>query len=85
MRGIIWTDVIFNEFVRRAMLNDEEIKILETTIKGWSRVKQSIELNMSVSRIQRINKRLRVKYDAAQRGSDILPPRNCYKSDIKTA
>lgn len=85
MRGIIWTDVIFNEFVRRAMLNDDEIKILETTIKGWSRVKQSIELNMSVSRIQRIDKRLRAKYDAAQKGSDILPPRKCYKSGTKTA
>lgn len=80
MRGIIWTDTIFKEFVRKAMLSEDEIAILETSIKGWSRVEQSIKLKMSVSRIQRIDKRLKAKYDAAQKESDILPLRKRSKT-----
>lgn len=80
MKGIIWTDTIFNEFVRKAMLNEEEIAFLETEIRGWSRTRQSMELRMSESKIQRIAKTLRIKYDAAQKESDILPPRK--RSDI---
>ena len=82
MKGIIWTDVIFNEFVKKAMLSDEEIAVLETSIRGWSRVKQSLELNMSLSKIQRIKRRCEAKYDVAQKESDILPERKRSKSDL---
>lgn len=81
MKGIIWTDVIFNEFIKKAMLSDEEIAVLETSIRGWSRVKQSLELNMSLSKIQRIKRRCEAKYDVAQKESDILPKRKRSKSD----
>lgn len=81
MKGIIWTDVIFNEFIKKAMLSDEEIAVLETSIRGWSRVKQSLELNMSLSKIQRIKRRCEAKYDVAQKESDILPERKRSKSD----
>ncbi len=82
MKGIIWTDVIFNEFIKKAMLSDEEIAVLETSIRGWSRVKQSLELNMSLSKIQRIKRRCEAKYDVAQKESDILPERKRSKSDL---
>ena len=82
MKGIIWTDVIFNEFVKKAMLSDEEIAVLETSIRGWSRVKQSLELNMSLSKIQRIKRRCEAKYDVAQKESNILPERKRSKSDL---
>lgn len=81
MKGIIWTDVIFNEFIKKAMLSDEEIAVLETSIRGWSRVKQSLELNMSLSKIQRIKRRCEAKYDVAQKESDILPERKRSKND----
>lgn len=81
MKGIIWTEAIFNEFVKRAMLSDEEIAVIETSIRGWSRVKQSIELNMSLSKIQRIKRRCEAKYDAVQKESDILPERKRSKND----
>lgn len=81
MKGIIWTDVIFNEFIKKAMLSDEEIAVLETSIRGWSRVKQSLELNMSLSKIQRIKRRCEAKYDVAQKESDILPERKRPKND----
>lgn len=82
MKGIIWTDVIFNEFIKKAMLSDEEIAVLETSIRGWSRVKQSLELNMSLSKIQRIKRRCEAKYDVAQKESDILPIRKRSKNDL---
>ena len=82
MKGIIWTDVIFNEFIKKAMLSDEEIAVLETSIRGWSRVKQSLELNMSLSKIQRIKRRCEAKYDVAQKESDILPERKRSKNDL---
>lgn len=81
MKGIIWTDVIFNEFIKKAMLSDEEIAVLETSIRGWSRVKQSLELNMSLSKIQRIKRRCEAKYDVAQKESNILPERKRSKND----
>ena len=82
MKGIIWTKAIFDEFVKRAMLSDEEIAVIETSIRGWSRVKQSLELNMSLSKIQRIKRRCEIKYDVAQKESDILPERKRSKSDL---
>lgn len=82
MKGIIWTKAIFDEFVKRAMLSDEEIAVIETSIRGWSRVKQSLELNMSLSKIQRIKRRCEAKYDVAQKESDILPERKRSKSDL---
>ena len=82
MKGIIWTDVIFNEFIKKAMLSDEEIAVLETSIRGWSRVKQSLELNMSLSKIQRIKRRCEAKYDVAQKESNILPERKRSKNDL---
>ena len=82
MKGIIWTDVIFNEFIKKAMLSDEEIAVLETSIRGWSRVKQSLELNMSLSKIQRIKRRCEAKYDVAQKESAIFPIRKRSKSDL---
>lgn len=82
MKGVIWTDVIFNEFIKKAMLSDEEIAVLETSIRGWSRVKQSLELNMSLSKIQRIKRRCEAKYDVAQKESNILPERKRPKNDL---
>ena len=81
MRGIIWTKAIFDEFVEKAMLSDEEIAVLETAIRGWSRVKQADKLNMSASKIYRILKKCELKYDAVQKQSDILPKRICHKND----
>ena len=75
MKGIIWTRSIFEEFVNIAMLSEEEIAVIEADIKGWSQVKMSMQLNMSIAKINRILHRCRIKYDAAQKESDILPIR----------
>jgi hypothetical protein len=74
-KQVPWNKLILDEFVHLAALNEEEEKIIRTRAAGWTRVKQSIEFDMSLSSIDRIIRRLKVKYDHAQKHSDILPPR----------
>ena len=75
MKGIVWTKAIFDEFVKVAMLSEEEIAVVEASIKGHSQVKMSMDLNMSLTKINKILHRCRIKYDISQKESDILPPR----------
>ena len=82
MKGVIWTRDIFDEFVSRAMLTEEEVAVVEASIKGWSRVKISMELCMSVRKVNTILRRCRIKYDAAQKESSILPARKRSVNDI---
>ena len=77
MKGVIWTKGIFEEFVRVAMLSEEEIAVVKASIDQWTQAKMELELHMSVSKINKTLKRCRIKYDAAQKESDILPKRKC--------
>ena len=49
--------------------------ILRTRIYGWTVREQADRLNMSVSSVNRIIKRLKNKYDDVEKFSTILPPR----------
>lgn len=49
--------------------------ILRTRIYGWTVREQADRLNMSVSSVNRIIKRLKNKYDDVEKYSTILPPR----------
>lgn len=51
----------FENISKRAMLNDELIKIFEMKIKGYSITKMSMELNMSERTINRRIKELKKK------------------------
>ena len=73
--GVRWTKTIVNEFIEEGLLNEEEQKLLRMKVAGWSRVKQAQELKMSLATVDRLCKGLKAKYDAAQKHSDILPPR----------
>jgi hypothetical protein len=75
MKDIIWNKVILEEFLRLALLTETEEKVLRTRIAGWSRVKQSMELNMSVSTVDSVIRMIGLKYDMVQPYSNILPPR----------
>lgn len=74
-KQVPWNKVILERFIEEAMLTKEEEMIMRTRVAGWTRVKQSIELGMSLSSIDRIIKRLKVKYDNVQKYDPILPPR----------
>lgn len=75
MKDIIWNKIILDEFLRLAFLTETEEKILRTRIAGWSRVKQSIEMNLSISAIDCIIRMINKKYDMVQPYSSILPVR----------
>lgn len=66
---------MLDEFKELALLTDVEIQILESRIKGWSRTKQSIEFNMSLSTVDRIYRTIRDKYDQVYKLSNNLPMR----------
>lgn len=51
----------FENISKKAMLNEELIKIFEMKIKGYSITKMSIEMNMSESSINRRIKVLKKK------------------------
>ena len=44
---------------------------------GWSIAKSAMERHMSESKVDKIRRRLRIKYDGIQRYVDGLPPRKC--------
>lgn len=80
-KEVPWNKIIFERFSSLAMLNEDELKILETRIAGWTRVKQAREFGMSLATVDRIISRLKDKYDAVQIYDDILPPRRYSKEE----
>ena len=70
-----WNKIILEEFINLALLTKEEEMILRTRIYGWTVREQADRLNMSVSSVNRIIKRLKNKYDGVEKFSTILPPR----------
>lgn len=75
MTDIPWTRAILEEFKYLALLTEFEEMVLESKIKGWSRTRQAIEFNVSISTIDRTLNQLRVKYDNVCNYSELLPPR----------
>ncbi len=74
-KQVLWTRVIVEEFIRLGNLTEFEEEVLRTRTAGWTRTKQSNELNVSMSTIDRTIKLLKAKYDAVQPYSTILPVR----------
>ena len=70
-----WNKIILEEFINLALLTKEEEMILRTRIYEWTVKEQADRLNMSVSSVNRIIKRLKNKYDDVEKFSTILPPR----------
>lgn len=74
-KQVPWNKIILEEFIDIGGLTKDEEMIIRTRVAGWSITEQSIKLNMSVSKVNYIIKRLKVKYDICQKYSLILPPR----------
>ena len=72
---VLWTTVVLEEFIRLGGLTDEEEEIMRTRMAGWTITRQSMELGMSVSKVNKIINRLKIKYDSVQPYSTILPKR----------
>lgn len=72
---VVWTKFILERFIDVGNLTKEEEAVMRTRAAGWTRTEQSMKLGMSLSTIDRIIKRLKVKYDRAQKYDVLLPPR----------
>jgi len=79
-----WDQRIVEEFVRRALLSEEEQWLLRSRIGGMSRSQQAEHLGLSDRSVDRRIRQLKTKYDHAQKGSDILPPRRTRAADVWT-
>lgn len=78
---VAWTKVIVEEFIRIGRLTKLEEMVLRTRAAGWTRTKQHIKFNVSVSTIDRTIATLKQKYDVCQQYSPILPPRKTSKEE----
>lgn len=78
-RQVIWTKQSLETFIEEAYLTEEEIVILRTRLAGWTISEQADRLGVSVGTINRMIRRLKIKYDIVQRQyPQILPVRkNC--------
>lgn len=74
-RQVPWTKVIVEEFISLASLSKEEEAVMRTRAAGYTIIEQSMALGMSTRKIDRIIRRLKIKYDLVQPYSVLLPPR----------
>ena len=73
MKKVPLNRVILDEFAALALLNEDEIKILNARVRGWSQVKQCMELHIGSTTLQRRTRELKDKYEClSQLG--YLPP-----------
>lgn len=81
-KQVNWNKKLVDKFIEEAMLSDDEQKILISRAKGWTRTKQANEYGMSLATVDRIIKRLKVKYDEVQKNTPELPKRRVSEQEI---
>ncbi len=74
-KQVIWTKTVLETFIREAELSELEEKIIRTRVKGWSRTRQALTFNLSLSTLDRSIRALKAKYDAVQKEHPELPER----------
>lgn len=65
-KEVPWTKRTLENFIEKAHLNDDEIYIMESRIKGESVTAQSLHLNQSTATTHRMIRVLKHKYDLVQ-------------------
>lgn len=71
-----WTKKLLENFYEYALLNDDEIYIMESRIKGTPVSLQAAHLCVSESTVHRMISKIKKKYDAVQKEHpDKFPPR----------
>ena len=75
MKQILWTKKIVGTFIKEGMLTKEERDVLLLRVQGYTIAEQAEMLNISDSKVNRITRRLKIKYDALQGTINELPKR----------
>lgn len=73
MTKLNWNKLMLDEFCDLALLSDVERFLIESRIKGMTICQQADELNLSVSSVNRMIRKIKDKYNEVQRFSDVLP------------
>lgn len=73
--GVTWTKTTLQRFIDEAMLNEDEIFIMENRVKGKPISWMASELNMSESNVHKMISKIKKKYDNVQAKDQLLPPR----------
>jgi len=81
-RQVIWSKVIVEEFVEKGGLTKLEEQVLRTRVAGWTRTEQCMKLGLSMATLDRVIKRLKVKYDHCQQYSALLPKRKSSAKEL---
>ena len=79
---VIWSKIILETFIAEANLNKEDEWIMRTRVAGWSRVKQSQTLHISLSCLDKKIRRLKQRYDQVQKTNPLLPPRKFSEQEL---
>ena len=75
MNDILWNSKVLGAMQAHACLTEEETIVLQDWANGKSIANTSMMHHMSESKVNRIRKRLRKKYDGIQQYNADLPPR----------
>lgn len=75
MKQILWTKKIVDTFIKEGMLTKEEKEVLLLRVKGYTIAETSELMNISDSKVNRIIRRLKIKYDNLQGTLEELPKR----------
>ena len=75
MKQILWTKKIVDTFIKEGMLTKEEREVLLLRVKGYTISETSELMNISDSKVNRIIRRLKIKYDNLQGTIEELPKR----------
>lgn len=74
-KQVPWNKIILEEFISLSSLTKDEEEVIRTRVAGWTITEQAMKLGMSISKVNAITKRLKIKYDQVQPYSCLLPPR----------
>lgn len=75
MKQILWTRKLVDTFIKEGMLTEEEKEVLLLRVKGYTISETSELMNISDSKVNRIIRRLKIKYDNLQGTLEELPKR----------
>lgn len=77
-----WTEKICQNFIKKAMLSEDEVYILTSRVKGATVTHQAQHLNKSEATIHRMISKLKKKYDSVQQEfPDDFPKRRNSKQE----
>ena len=71
MVDILWTSKVLGAMLAHACLTEEETIVMHDWAKGKSIANTSMIRHMSESKVDKIRRRIRIKYDSLQPYADI--------------